>query len=73
MLSLVIASARLSDRTSLSRPICFTVPFERDLKFIGREDIIAEIEKQFEIRRRVALAGIGGVGWVYLVIRSTSH
>jgi hypothetical protein len=45
------------------------VPFERDPKFIGREDIIAEIGRQFEVQRRVALAGIGGVGWVYLVTR----
>jgi hypothetical protein len=62
ILSLVLVSANLSGQVSLSQTACFTVPFERDSKFIGREDIIAEIEKQFEIRRRVALAGIGGVG-----------
>jgi hypothetical protein len=45
------------------------VPFERDSKFIGREDIIAEIGRRFEVQRRVALAGIGGVGWVCLVTR----
>ena len=69
MLSLVIVSAKLSDRTSPSRTICFTVPFERDLNFIGREDIITEIDRKFEVQRRVALTGIGGVGWVYLVIK----
>ena len=62
MLNLVIVSAKLSDRTSPSRTICFTVPFERDSNFIGREDIIAEIGRKFEVQRRVALAGIGGVG-----------
>ena len=45
------------------------MPFERDSKFIGREDIITEIGRKFEVQRRVALAGIGGVGWVCLLIR----
>ena len=62
MPSLALVFANLSDRVSLSRTACFTVPVERDLKFIGREDIIIEIRKQFEVQRRVALAGIGGVG-----------
>jgi hypothetical protein len=62
MLSLVLVSANLSDRTSPSQTICFTVPFERDSKFIGREDIITEIDRKFEVQRRVALASIGGVG-----------
>jgi nucleoside phosphorylase len=55
-----------SDRLSPSRTVCLTVPFERDSKFIGREDIIAKIDRQFKVQRRVALAGIGGVGWVCL-------
>jgi hypothetical protein len=38
------------------------VPFDRDQKFIGREDIIQEIDQKFESQRQVALAGIGGVG-----------
>jgi nucleoside phosphorylase len=58
-----------ADRPSASRTVCFAVPFERDSKFIGREDVITEIDRQFEVQRRVALAGIGGVGWVYLVMR----
>jgi nucleoside phosphorylase len=62
LLSLVLVSANLSDQTSPSRTICFTVPFERDSKFIGREDIITEIDRKFKVQRRVALAGIGGVG-----------
>jgi nucleoside phosphorylase len=53
-----------ADRLSASRTVCFSVPFERDSKFIGREDVIAEIDRRFEVQRRVALAGIGGVGWV---------
>jgi hypothetical protein len=62
ILSLVLVSTNLSNRTSPSQAICFTVPFERDSKFIGREDIITEIDRKFEVQRRVALAGIGGVG-----------
>ncbi|KAH0562548.1 hypothetical protein GP486_002769 [Trichoglossum hirsutum] len=44
------------------RTTCFVVPFERDSKFIGRNDIITQIGRKFEAQRRVALAGIGGVG-----------
>ena len=40
----------------------FMVPFERDAKFVGREDIIAELDQKLKSRRRVALAGIGGIG-----------
>ncbi|KAI9766209.1 MAG: hypothetical protein M1839_005011 [Geoglossum umbratile] len=58
----IALSANSSDQISPSRESCFSVPFERDLKFIGREDIIAEIDKRLEVQRRVALAGIGGVG-----------
>jgi hypothetical protein len=41
-----------------------TVPFDQDPKFIGREDIIKEIDQRFEANRRVAISGIGGVGYV---------
>ena len=40
----------------------FTVPFVRDPKFVGREDIMQEITNRLEIQRRVALCGIGGIG-----------
>ncbi|MCJ1392523.1 hypothetical protein MMC18_005391 [Xylographa bjoerkii] len=40
----------------------FMVPFERDSNFVGREDILSQIDKRFEIHSRAALAGIGGVG-----------
>ncbi|KAI9853500.1 MAG: hypothetical protein M1813_002205 [Trichoglossum hirsutum] len=49
-------------RTTQSiRPI-FMVPFERDKKFVGRSDTITEINEKLKTQRRVALAGIGGVG-----------
>ena len=40
----------------------FIVPFERDLRFVGRKDVIRNINDGFILRRRVALCGIGGIG-----------
>ena len=40
----------------------FLVPFDRDVNFVGREDVIAQIDGAFEKSGRVALSGIGGVG-----------
>lgn len=42
---------------------CFMVKFEQDENFIGREDIIIEIDRRLMAgQHRVAIAGIGGVG-----------
>lgn len=51
-------------RTLVIRPSkpCFIMPFDRDQSFVGREDVLQEIEIRFQNQRRVALAGIGGVG-----------
>jgi hypothetical protein len=43
------------------------VPFQRDSMFVGREDIITEVEKRLKQgasrnHTRVALVGLGGVG-----------
>lgn len=40
----------------------FMVPFERDSQFVGRMDIIGELDQMLNSQRRVALAGIGGIG-----------
>jgi hypothetical protein len=40
----------------------FTVPFPRDPKFVGRENIMQEITSRLQIQRRTALCGIGGIG-----------
>lgn len=40
----------------------FTVPFIRDERFVGREEELKAIEASFELQRRVAVAGIGGIG-----------
>jgi nucleoid-associated protein YejK len=40
----------------------FMVPFDRDTNFIGRKDILDELEAAYAKEKRVALSGIGGVG-----------
>ena len=44
-----------------------TVPFQKDVAFVGREDVLAKIREKFEQpmpqgHSRVALVGLGGVG-----------
>ena len=46
-----------------------TVPFNRDLDFVGRQDILMTLESRFslqEYHKRVVLAGLGGVGYAFL-------
>ena len=40
----------------------FMLPFERDSKFVGRQITIEDLHGRFKQQRRVALAGLGGVG-----------
>ena len=40
------------------------VPFTKDPKFIDRVEIFENIEERAKMQSRVALSGIGGVGWV---------
>lgn len=57
--------AQLTSSTALvvnTRKSPFEIPFERDPDFIGRIDIISELDEKLKVQRRVALAGIGGVG-----------
>ncbi|KAH8810775.1 kinesin light chain 1 [Xylogone sp. PMI_703] len=51
-----------SKHHKLSSGAKFTVPFARDPKFVGREDIIQQITDQFTVQELVALYGIGGIG-----------
>ena len=39
------------------------VRYQRDLDFVGREEIMEEIKQRFSSKNRVAIAGIGGVGY----------
>ncbi|OCL04339.1 hypothetical protein AOQ84DRAFT_324569, partial [Glonium stellatum] len=49
------------EKSQSKKPV-FMVPFERDLKFVGRVDIQAEIKKALQRQTRTAIEGIGGVG-----------
>lgn len=40
----------------------FIVPFDRVSQFVGREDIMTRIDSGLNAKKRVVLAGIGGVG-----------
>ncbi|KAI9715704.1 MAG: hypothetical protein M1812_005856 [Candelaria pacifica] len=48
--------------TTRTTKACFLVPFDRDSRFVGREDIITRVNHRLKTTRRVGLAGIGGVG-----------
>jgi hypothetical protein len=51
------------DPESLPRKTCFMVTFERNPNFIGREDIMKDVDRSLKAgQNRVAIAGIGGVG-----------
>jgi N-terminal domain on NACHT_NTPase and P-loop NTPases len=43
----------------------FTVPFAQDVRFTGRQDELKRIDEQFQTQRRVALTGLGGVGYAF--------
>lgn len=40
----------------------FLIPFDQDNHFIGRDDVIDDLDCKFETERRVALFGVGGIG-----------
>jgi hypothetical protein len=48
------------------RKSVFMVRYEKDDDFVGRDQIMKEIEDRFKTKTQVALAGIGGVGYVSL-------
>lgn len=63
-------SAPHADTPLLART-CFTVPFERNPRFTGRESILADLEGRFflgEQTTKTALVGLGGVGKTQLAL-----
>jgi hypothetical protein len=52
--------------SSPARKAHFMVRYEQDGDFVGRDEVTKEIKDRFETMNRVALAGIGGVGFVLL-------
>jgi len=53
---------------SLSIKPMFSMPFERDKQFTGREDILSRLEKCLQTQYRVSLHGLGGIGYVSFII-----
>jgi tetratricopeptide (TPR) repeat protein len=47
----------------------FMVRYQTDEDFIGREEIMEEISRRFGRKSRVAIAGMGGVGYAFQVTR----
>ncbi|KAH0533863.1 hypothetical protein FGG08_007514 [Glutinoglossum americanum] len=54
-------SKRKQTPSTSIKPI-FSVPFEKDRQFVGREDILSQVKEQLQIRHRVSLHGLGGIG-----------
>jgi hypothetical protein len=57
------AMASGSFNTTQINPV-FLVRYQRDEDFVGREAIMKDIREQLEKQNRVAIAGIGGVGYL---------
>ena len=51
-----------SQPATTTAKVLFMVPFLKDECFIDREDVMKDIRQKFSVQKRVALAGIGGVG-----------
>jgi tetratricopeptide (TPR) repeat protein len=62
-----LRSGSLSSQPPSYAPV-FMVPFQRDPKFLERQSIMENIKSKFKTSRRVALAGLGGVGYVAISI-----
>lgn len=48
------------------RDTVFVMPFAQDKDFVGREDILTSLDEGFSqstTLRRMALAGLGGIGY----------
>ena len=49
-------------KRSVTEP-CFLVRYDRDENYVGREDIMQEIDRRFKAgQHRVAIAGVVGIG-----------
>jgi hypothetical protein len=54
-----------------NKPPASTVPFDRDTKFVGRQDVLQALESKLspaDSHNRVVLVGLGGVGYVSFVL-----
>ena len=66
---------RLKMKTSSPPPTRISsVPFKRDTDFVGREGFLSRLDQGFSGLNRMALVGIGGVGYaqhIYLILLSS--
>ena len=61
-----------------ARPRYFTlVPFDRNAHFVDREDVFKQIDDSFKVRKgsqpKVALFGLGGIGWAIRSIETSTN
>jgi hypothetical protein len=67
-ISLIRYSIALNQLSLAARPKpLFTVPFAQDSRFTGRQDELKQVDEHFQKHHRVALAGLGGVGYGFLL------
>jgi hypothetical protein len=64
LISLIEQTSLQGVQAAPPRKPCFIVRYETDEDFIGREETMEEIRRRFGTGNRVAIAGIGGVGYV---------
>ena len=62
MLDYELCTALIFLMTALAKPL-FSVPFQKDDKFVDRKQIFAQIEQKLHTHHRASLCGIGGVGY----------
>lgn len=69
----VLANSATARAPSQPQPVApwkpfWLVPYDRNLSFVGRDDIFDEIEKTFSVPQdsqpKAALCGLGGIGYV---------
>lgn len=59
---LLVDRCRSNPFSSHSASSLSTIPFSRDLDFVGREEILDRVQKVFQSQSHVALVGLGGIG-----------
>ncbi len=48
--------------------VVFTIPLSRNLRFVGRQDLLTQLHTTLATQRLVALCGLGGVGKTQLAV-----
>jgi tetratricopeptide (TPR) repeat protein/nucleoside phosphorylase len=53
---------RFGENESVEETPIFTIPLSRNLRFVGRQDLLTQLHTTLATQRLVALCGLGGVG-----------